>query len=219
MTSTHPRFGLVLAFLAVFWTAAVGFQIASPVQPNVEACPIDQFTAGLLWILSFVSLCMASLRSASRRRMLLWLGSCVALAGLAVDEVLGFHERTAELVGDDDHFKWVAWLGAGCALWVLHRMERPDRRGTVAILAGYAWHTIYLLIDLGDGEFYRIPRVSGRTLIWAEELAELTFLCCYLAAYATFLGRAFRAAAAGDARAPGADESSEATPTPGRRAA
>jgi hypothetical protein len=53
--------------------------------------------------------------------------SAAALAVLAIDEVWEFHERSSQVVGDDDPLKVVGWIGSGLVLlWIASR-ETPLR--------------------------------------------------------------------------------------------
>ncbi len=160
---------------------AVIFQILSSVRPSSEAAPLEFFTRSLLWMLSLICLLIAN-RSRSWK-LLFWLMACVALAVLAIDERFEFHEQTGRRGWfDDDYFKIVSWAAAAVVLFVIFRMERPARFALGALILGYAFHTLYLLTELGDGEFFRLP-APKRTIRWVEEICELLFLASYLVGF------------------------------------
>ncbi len=62
-------------------------------------------------------------------------------------------------------------------------MEEPSLTARRAIFTGYLFHSLYIVVELGDGEFFRIPFLSIRLLKWSEEFFELFFLASYLLAF------------------------------------
>lgn len=62
-------------------------------------------------------------------------------------------------------------------------MEEPSLTARRAIFTGYLFHSLYILVELGDGEFFRIPFLSIHLLKWSEEFFELFFLASYLLAF------------------------------------
>ena len=62
---------------------------------------IDVFNAGLMWMVSILSVVMASVRTHQRAAFLAWVAASAAAAGLAIDEVFEYHERTVRVVGDE----------------------------------------------------------------------------------------------------------------------
>jgi hypothetical protein len=182
--SVHPRPALLAAFLACFTAAAVFYQCKSSVPPSVDGAPIELFTGGLLWMLSLVALQLADQRlEVSRGRGLFWLAAAAALGLLSLDETFGYHERTRGGAGDDDHIKLAAWLGVAAVLWLICRLEQPRRLVVAALLAGFAFHCLYGVVEFGDGDYFRVPALSLGTLQLLEEYFELLTLEGYLAAF------------------------------------
>ncbi len=181
----------LLAFIAVIIFIAVWFQILSGICPSNESGPLEFFTQGLLWMLSLT--CLLTANRHRSWKLAFWLAGCAALAALAIDERFEFHEQTSRRGWfDDDWFKIVSW---GCAAWVLYtivRMERPSRFAIGAIIVGYVFHTVYIFVEMGDGEFFTLP-FERKSLRWVEEIAELFFLSTYLMAFLIMLTSSRRA--------------------------
>ena len=78
-----------------------------------------------------------------------------------------------------------AAIGAGgdaAVLYTIVRMERPSRFAAGAIILGYVFHTVYIFVEMGDGDFFTLP-VERNALRWWEEISELLFLCSYLVGF------------------------------------
>lgn len=171
----------LLGFIACYVLSAAIFQAISPRPPWVDGSPIEYFTGSLLWMLSLVCLLSANKYSSSRWRSMFWLISCAALAALAIDEIFAFHERPEQLgYINDDHFKVVSWLAAAIVLFLILRMEAPSLIARCAIFTGYLFHSLYIFVEIGDGDYFRLPLVSRTILKWLEEFFELFFLASYL---------------------------------------
>ncbi len=115
-----------------------------------------------------------------RAKQSAWLVACAALSVLAMDEYFGAHEfveRTQDI--DDDHFKVVLWLMTAGVLSFICLAERVFRRITYTLLTGYGFHSLYILVEVGDGDYFRLPFASVHQLKYAEELFELLFLSLY----------------------------------------
>ncbi len=170
-------------YLVLLVSAAVVTQLASPIPPGNEGSPFEFFTTGLLWMLSLVSLFSALRAASSRREFVFWLAASAALAILAIDEAIAIHERS-ELSGiDDDIVKVVMWVAVPFVLVYLVRMVRAPRLVRAAFAVGYVFHSLYIFVELGDGETFDLP-FATENLKYAEELFELLFLSCYLYAFA-----------------------------------
>lgn len=110
--------------------------------------------------------------------------SCAALSVLAMDEIFAFHERPEQQgLFNDDYFKVICWLATAFVFRLVFRMEEPSLTARRAIFTGYLFHSLYILVELGDGEFFRIPFLSVHLLKWSEEFFELFFLASYLLAF------------------------------------
>ena len=181
---------LVVGYLGCFVACAIVLQVLSGKHPNVEGSPIDNLTSALLWMTSLVCLLIAGLRLEQRPRALMGLLLCAVFAFLAIDEMYAFHERSEHVLGDDDHVKLLQWVLTGAALVVIGWVERlaPQVRRTLVV--GYVIHGVYLLTDLGDGGYFRIPYVSLSQLQWLEELLEISAMSVYFAGFLLFLGSA-----------------------------
>ena len=171
----------LLAFIAVIIFIAVWFQVLSGISPSNESSPLEFFTRGLLWMLSLTCLLIAN-RYRSWK-LAFWLAGCAALAALAIDERFEFHEQTGRRGWfDDDWFKIVSWGFAAAVLYTIVRMERPSRFAAGAIILGYVFHTVYIIVEMGDGEFFKLP-FERNALRWWEEISELLFLSSYLVGF------------------------------------
>jgi hypothetical protein len=169
-------------YLGILVVVAIVAQAISSIPPSEEGSPIETFTTGLLWMLSFVALLSAFHASSRPRDMWFWLASSAGLAALAIDEAIGVHERTEPAGLNDDFVKVILWLGTPLLLRFVARMDgRPFVARIFAV--GYLVHTLYLVVELGDGEFFTLPP-SPETLKWSEEIFELLFLTLYMAGFA-----------------------------------
>jgi len=173
---------LLLIFFVVYLICAILLQIRSNEPPNTPGSVFDILTGSILWVISITSLLFASLRFNSKQVFLLWLLISAAAAALAIDEVFEFHENTREIVGDDDYIKILFWFLTGVGSYILYRIERPAKRIVLVFLTGYLIHTLYLVAELGDGEFFTLP-LPMDVLHWIEEILEMLFLQTYLAGF------------------------------------
>jgi len=174
---------LLVGYLGCFAACAIVLQLLSGKHPNVEGSPIDNFTSALLWMTSLVCLLIAGQRLEQRPRALMWLFLCAVFAFLAIDEMYAFHERSEHVLGDDDHVKLLQWVLTGVALVVIGRVERIVAAVRRTLVVGYVIHGVYLVIDLGDGGYFRIPYVSLSQLQWVEELLEISAMSFYFAGF------------------------------------
>ena len=143
---------------------------------------LDTFIGNILWMLSIASILFAALRFSSKSKFLLWLVISAATGALEIDESFEFHEKTRHVVGDDDHIKMFSWFIAGIGSYILYRIERPAGKIAIVYLTGYLLYTLYLIIDMGDGDFFSLP-FSMDVLIWVEEIIETLSLQGYLAGF------------------------------------
>ena len=174
--------GYVLgSFLVLLTCFAVFLQVRSGESPGASGSVIDVFNAGLLWMVSILAVVMASVRTHQRAAFLAWVAASAAAAGLAIDEVFEYHERTVRVVGDDDWSKILMLGGAVVAVAVLWRLESLPRGAKISLLCGIALQTAYLVTDLGDGEFFQLP-IAEPVLKWVEEILELLAMQAYLVA-------------------------------------
>lgn len=174
--------GYVLtSFLVVFTGFAIVLQIQSGEPPETSGSVIDVFNAALMWMVAVLALITASARTHRRGAFVAWVAASAASAGLAIDEIFEYHERTLQVLGEDDWSKIAMWVGAVAALAVLWRLEDLTRGIKTALLTGLGLHTAYLLTDLGDGDFFLIP-IADPVLRWIEEILELLAMQAYLTA-------------------------------------
>ena len=168
---------VVAGYLAVLVAVALVSQAVSTIPAHKEGSPIEFFTSGLLWMLSLVSLLSALRVLPNVRQSFFWFAVSAALAALAIDEGLGVHERTETYGVNDDIAKIVMWL---LVPFVLARVAQLGGSRAVrnAFIVGYALHTLYLFVEVGDGEFFQLP-ISDDRIKFAEEVFELLFLASY----------------------------------------
>ncbi len=174
------------AFAVCFVVAGVVSQVYSGLPTTVDHSPLDYFTGGALWMAAMVCMVMALINGPRVWRGLFWLAGCVALSLLAIDEYMGVHEATEGLVGDDDHSKVFLWALAPVALVAIGRLENVSPAVAATLGAGFIFHTVYLALDVGDGDYFTLP-FALTTLQWAEDITELVFVMTYLTAFVTIL--------------------------------
>ena len=186
-TAGHPAWFAppvaMAVYLVLLVSAAVVIQLASSIPASQEGSPFEFFTTGLLWMLSLVSLFSAFRAASTRREVFFWLAASAALAILAIDEAFAIHERSEPSGIDDDIVKVVMWIAVPFVLVYLVRMVQASRLVRAALAVGYVFHSLYIFVELGDGETFDLP-FAIESLKWAEELFELLFLCFYLYAFA-----------------------------------
>ncbi len=184
----HALPPLALLYIGCFIISAWILQARSPIDPWNAGAPIESFTAALLWMLSLISLLLAS-RSflRSKASMIFWTSGSAALAALALDEVWEFHERSSQLVGDDDPAKIISWIASACVLFWIGSRETGSPAARRALLTGFVLQTFWMFVELGDGDLFRLPLMSLPALRTAEELFELLFLASFLLAFLLIL--------------------------------
>ena len=171
---------LTAGFIGCYILCAIFFQLLGSRVSWYAGSPLEFFTGATLWMLSLVCLLQAIHWTRQQWIMVFWLASCAALALLAIDEVFEFHERTEKVGINDDHVKVVMWLFSAPVLVLICRMEKASPTVKGVLILGYFFHSLYLLVEVGDGEYFRLPFGSIETLKWTEEICELLFLTSYL---------------------------------------
>ena len=169
-------------FVVLFVAAGMISQAFSEIPANREAAAIESFTAGLLWMLSLVALFSAFKASPTAGRVVFWLAAGAALGALAIDEAVALHERTESYGINDDLAKIVMWLAVPFVLRYIARASEL-RIVTVAFVVGYLFHALYLLVEMGDGEFFQLP-FANDNLKYMEEVFELLLLAAYFYGFA-----------------------------------
>lgn len=171
----------LLLFLVPYFAATTVFQLRSDFAINMEGSPFDRMNGGLLWLASSMALMNAVLRNDDLKRSALWLLGCAAIGVVALDELFALHEHSIQVTGDDDHPKILLFLCAVAGVFILNKLESLNRKAFWLIVAGLSAHFIYLMVDMGDGDYFTIP-VSKQTLRWFEEYLELTASALYFSA-------------------------------------
>lgn len=184
--------GWLYVYFLVFVVCAIFFQARSSVPPWKDGSPIEYFISSVLWMLSLTCLLIAMENLNAKGKTLFWLAASAALAVLAMDEIFAYHEHTEQLLGDDDYFKIALVLMAGGVLYFISRLEATPWPVARVLLAGYLVQVLWILDDMGDGDFFRLP-FPIHVLWWAEEFLELLSMTIYLlgfqALYAHIRGR------------------------------
>ena len=191
--NTHPRTDLLLLYFAAYIVSAAFFQLRSATPPWIDGSPIEYFTGGLLWMSSLIGLLMAEILLGETRRSWFWLAVSAGLALLAIDEIFGLHEKTTRLVGDDDYVKVLQWIFAGGAIYCMNRFELSSLRTKISFVNGYIMHGLYILTDIGDGDYFSISFVSLSQLKTTEEYLELLTLTAYCIGFIFLYTNALRA--------------------------
>ena len=168
-------------FCVVFLVCAVLLQVASHEPPQKSGTVVDQFNSTLLWVGSVVALLIATERPRPVWKVLFWLGATAALAALAIDEVYEFHEETRFSLGDDDYIKMLFWLAGVFGALLFYRVARPTREVVGVLVLAVVCQGLWLLTDMGDGDFFTLP-IPRPTLLWLEELLEILTSQCALTA-------------------------------------
>jgi hypothetical protein len=174
--------GMLLLFFVVYTTCAVLLQIRSGELPSKSAAAVDMFTGGLFWVMSIVGILMAAIRSKTIMKAVIWLGVSAGCGALAIDEIFEFHEATRHVVGDDDYIKIATLPIALIGLYILYRIEKPTQRVIAFFLVGLGFHVLYIVSDMGDGDFFQLP-IPEIILLWTEEMLELLALQSYLTGF------------------------------------
>lgn len=182
--SAHDKWtALILTgFLIAYFGAATVFQIRSGGIVWDEGSPLDIMHGSILWAASSMALLIAVLRLAKPRLAVLWLLGAAAIGVVALDELFMLHEHSVKITGDDDHPKMALIASAGFGIWFLNRVERL--RGIVLglLIAGFLAHISYLVMDMGDGDYFQVPLPNHvhRTF---EEYFEMLASSLYFSAF------------------------------------
>jgi hypothetical protein len=174
-----PRSIIWLPYFAMYFFCAIFFQVLSGLDPLDEASPLEDFTLPLLWMLSVVCVLISECYQFNHWRNWMWILGAIFIGFVALDESFQFHERTAKIVGDDDHMKVAEWFIAIIGIGIIHLISVPCSYARKALLIGFLFHTCYILVDVGDGDYYTLPFGSVTQWRWIEELLELTALINY----------------------------------------
>ncbi len=169
------------AFIACFIFGAVFAQLSSDIAPWTEQAPIESFTRGLLWMLSVLCLLLALSPQQDQRSLFFWLAGCVVLSILAIDEAMEGHEWVERHWQINDDFpKIVLWILTLKILHTIYAKVGPYPMLKYIFGIGYAFHSLYILFEISDGEFYDVSEVLDQYQAkWGEEFSELFFLSAY----------------------------------------
>jgi len=171
----------IRSYLQVYVACAILFQLGGATPSWGPSSLIEASCAGLFVMLAVT--CLALMGRSSGYHRGFWLASCLALTLLGVDEFFELHESlSASFLSQTDHLKVLLWIGAGGGLALVHWLERPSRSAQWAMLVGFAMHTLYLLVEVGDGGYYQLPLTPEVTRL-TEEIFELLMLSAYLFAF------------------------------------
>lgn len=182
---------LLLLFYLVYLICAILLQIRSNKPPSAGGCAFDVFTGSLLMIISLIAIIIATQLYDNILKLLFWLVVSTSAGALAIDEWFEFHEYTDRTFGgwwafgEDDYIKIALWLSACVGIYILYKVEKFSPKILFVLLIGLLFHSIYLITDMGDGEFFTLP-FSNKVLMWTEEIMELLFVKSYLAAILLF---------------------------------
>lgn len=169
------------SFIAVYISCALLFQMGGATPSWGPSSLLEAFCAGLFVMLGVI--CLTLTRRAAGLHRAFWLASCFALILLGVDEFFELHESASPgFMRETDHLKVLLWIGAGGALALVHWFEKPSRAAQIAMAIGYAMHTFYLAVEVGDGGYYQLP-LGANAVRLLEELFELLMLSAYLFAF------------------------------------
>lgn len=182
---------LLLLFYLVYLICAILLQIRSHQALSKAGSAFDVFTGSILMTISVISILIGTQRFNDILKLFLWLGVSVAAGAIAIDEWFEFHEKTQHAAGawfafgDDDYIKIALWFCAGLGIYILYKIEKFSKVVLVTFLVGFLMHSFYLVIDMGDGEFFVLP-FSETFMSWGEEIMELFAMQGYLASILLF---------------------------------
>ena len=176
-------FMLLALFYSVFLICAGLLHFSSGLPPIKGGAALDQFNAAMLWVTSIIALLIAAEHTKPAWKVLFWLAVSAGFAALAIDEieVVQFHEATMDSWGDDDYIKMLAWACAGIGAYAICRVARPARAVAGSLAFAFAFQTLWLLSDMGDGDFFSVP-IPLEYLAWLEEYFEILASQFYLTA-------------------------------------
>lgn len=177
---------LILAFFLAYALAGITFQYISKIPPWFDGSPVDILTGSMIWMTCIIALLMASLTADNFWKSLMWLAGSAALGVVALDELFGMHEHAAKFRDDDDP-KIIMAIGAGVALSILAKVQELRSTPLYLLIAGFVIHCLYLLSDLGDGDFFDVTMGNPDRLRVVEECLEFSAMGCYLAAFILIL--------------------------------
>ncbi len=177
---------MISVFFAVYLLGAVLFQYISKIPPWEDGSPVDILTGSMIWAVCIIALLMAAINLDRPGLSMIWLAGSAALGLVALDELFGLHEHAAKIRDDDDP-KILMALGAGVALFILVRVQRIRGLPLGLLATGFLLQCLYLLSDLGDGDFFDVTFGNPDALRVAEECLEFSAMACYLAAFMLIL--------------------------------
>ncbi|RIJ17542.1 hypothetical protein D1227_03845 [Henriciella mobilis] len=173
---------ILAGFLAAFFMSATVFQLRTDEVVWMEGSPLDIMHGSMLWAASSMALMIGVLRIGKPRIATLWLMGSAVIGIVALDELFMIHEHSVKITGDDDHPKMLLIASAGIGIFVLNRIE--TLRGVVLglLVAGFLAHILYLVMDMGDGDYFQVP-LPNHVHRTAEEYLELTASALYFSAF------------------------------------
>jgi hypothetical protein len=187
---------VLIPFMIAFFATATFYQLRSSADIWQEGSPMDMMHGSLLWAAAAMALVNAALRSARLFPLIIWGLAAAAIGLVAIDELFMLHEKSIAITGDDDHPKIFLIAAAGIGIFILSQIEPLHRLALTLFWCGFAAHCLYLVVDLGDGDYFTLP-LSRVTLSWMEEYLEITSTAFYFSA---LFAQAFGVARAGASR-------------------
>ena len=175
----------VLPFLAIYLAFALIVQVVGATPAWGPQSSLEALCAGLFMMLAMTAVLLS--RETVGWHRWFWLASGGALVVLGLDEFFEIHESIGlGGPGQADHLKLALWVGAGAAFAVVHWLERPSRLCQVSMATGLLMHTLCMVVEVGDGGYFRLPLSPGAAT-FLEDLFELLMLSAYLFAFDTIL--------------------------------
>lgn len=171
---------LLVLFYVAYLACTIAIQVVKEIPPSKGGGPTDQMNGALIWMISITALLIAAWRVHSVPKFLLWLGVSAAAGLVAVDEVFELHEKTRHTFGEDDYVKNLTIPAALAGMYILYRVEQPSSIVIKTFLFGFLFHVLYILTDMGDGDYFTLP-IARMQLLWTEEILEIIANQGYLA--------------------------------------
>ncbi len=113
--------------------------------------------------------------------LLAWSSGSVGMLALAIGEATGSFIRVGQFWDDDYRYKLPFWIAAGIGVYIARRSGGMSRHAFRLLRIGFVLQGISNLLDMGDGDLFKLPFLSLRALDFATEISELVFAQIYVA--------------------------------------
>lgn len=167
-------------FLLTGYVLCAALWAGTDITAYADGAVFERFVAGVLWVTCVVCLLIARARRAWIRAV--WVAVALGFATLALDELLMWHEQAADAMelGTNDHLQVLQLGVAAAGLLGLDWLERLPTASRWRLAGGFGLHVLWILTEVGDGDYFRIPVEPVEVLWVAGEYLEFGALIFYL---------------------------------------